>query len=68
MKRIFAFAVLGLLSACSDREPPAEEGAFDELTDTIDRAEAVQQQLDEQKERLDRAVDEAERKPEPERG
>lgn len=60
--------VLLLIAACGDepREPeaPPEAGVFDELTGTIDRAEAVEEQVLEQKERLDRALDDAEGEPE----
>lgn len=56
-----------LLVACgsaSDGDAPAAESApFDELTETIDRADAVEQQLQEQKERMDRALKAAEESP-----
>jgi hypothetical protein len=67
MKSIFLLAMLGL-AACGDAqdsESRAPEAApFDDLTGTIDKAEAVEQQLQEQKERMDRALEEAEQPPE----
>lgn len=67
-----------LLAACggpaSDEraeEPAAEperEGAFDELTGTIDRAEAVEEQVLEKKRRIDEALEDAETTRDPERG
>ncbi len=65
MRTTILVAVLAL-AACGAESPEAEEagsdeaGVFDDLTGTLDRAEAVEQQVLEQKERLDRALDEAE--------
>lgn len=72
MRSWIILAAAATLAACGGGEPPADEapearqeaGAFDGLTDTIDRAEAVEQQVLEQKERLDRAIEEAEERPE----
>jgi len=72
MRTWIILAAAATLTACGGGEPPADEapeargetGAFDELTGTIDRAEAVEQQVLEQKERLDRAIEEAEERPE----
>ncbi|MGB5346616.1 MAG: hypothetical protein WBN23_10670 [Woeseia sp.] len=66
MKTIFLLAMLGLV-ACGDAqesESRAPEAPVDDLTGTIDKAEAVEQQLQEQKERMDRALEEAEQPPE----
>ena len=64
MKNWLAIVPALWLVACGGEAPPADEqaepGAFDELTGTIDRAEAVEDTLREQKERLDRAIDDAE--------
>ena len=69
MKKILAVTWL-LLVACGGepREPEAppapESGVFDDLTGTIDRAEAVEQEVLEQKKRLDEALDAAAGDPE----
>ncbi len=68
MKTIIPVIVL-LISGCGaaeDREPPAQAAEpFDELTETIDRAEQVEQQLQQKKERMDRALENAEKSPDP---
>lgn len=67
MKTITLPAVL-LLAACGaagDAEAPAADSApFDDLTQAIDKAEAVELKLQEQKDRMDKALQEAERPPE----
>lgn len=71
MKTWILTAAAVTLAACGGGEPTPEEapeaqqesGAFDELTGTIDRAEAVERQVLEQKERLDRAIEEAGEQP-----
>jgi hypothetical protein len=68
-----AALVLMLLAGCggADRAGPADrtssdargddrEGVFDPLTDTIDRAESVQDTVDAQAEALRRQIEEAE--------
>lgn len=52
-----------LLAGCggeTSQEPPNDAGAFDDLTGTIDRAEDVERQVLEQKERMDAALESAE--------
>ena len=65
--KIIILAVALFVSACGASrdhdEAATEPGAFDELSETVDRAEAVEQQLMEQKERMDRALDDAEKQP-----
>ncbi len=61
--------VLALLAGCGGSEPAGEPAqpaeprptAFDPLTSTIDRAQGVQQTVDEQAAELRRRVEEAER-------
>jgi hypothetical protein len=63
MKYIFIASAL-LLAACGspdDAGKAREEGAFDDLTETIDRAEAVEQKVLEHKDRLDEALEEMDR-------
>lgn len=71
MKNWLAIVPALWLVACGGETPPADEqenpGAFDELTGTLDRAEAVEDTVMQQKERLDRAIDDAEAD-DPERG
>ncbi|MBT8085765.1 MAG: hypothetical protein HKN35_03355 [Woeseia sp.] len=56
-----------MLCACGgadDHEPTTPDAApFDELTESIEKAEAVEQQMQEQKDRLDRALQDAEQPP-----
>lgn len=59
--------MLGLVACggAEDAEKAESEAApFDDLTGTLDKAEAVEQQVMEQKERMDRALEEAEQPPE----
>lgn len=51
-----------LLGACGGEstEEQRADATFDELTGTLDKAADVEQQVLEQKDRLDRAVDDAE--------
>lgn len=67
MKTLLLVGAL-LLSACggvADDDSPARETApFDDLTGTLDKAQEVEQQMQEQKERMDRAIQEAEQPPE----
>ena len=63
MRRLRVLLPLAWLAACGGEAPPAEtearDGAFDELTGTLERAGAVEDTVLEQKDRLDRAIDEA---------
>jgi len=67
--KFYLLAVIGLLAGCgSDSPPPAEkaqpeqrETVFDPLTSTLDRAQDVQQTVDEQAAALRKRVEEAER-------
>jgi len=45
----------------ADREPPRRESVFDPMTSTIDRAEGVQQTVDEQAAEQRRRIEDAER-------
>ncbi|HZW58824.1 MAG TPA: hypothetical protein VFE85_00915 [Woeseiaceae bacterium] len=51
-----------LLGGCGsdDAEAPQEEGVFDDMTGTLDKAQDVERQVMEQKERMDKALAEAE--------
>ncbi|MGB5246665.1 MAG: hypothetical protein WBM54_03685 [Woeseia sp.] len=68
MKTLLLTGIL-LLAACgsaNDENSKAPEAApFDDLTGTIDKANAVELELQEQKERMDRALREAEEATEP---
>ena len=60
--RMVLILLCGGLLACSDKgNDEAADGAFDDLTGTLDKAEAVEQQLEEQKQRMDKALEEVER-------
>lgn len=65
MKRQWLITAL-VLGACgggqSDKAPPESE-VFDDLTGTLERADAVELQVLEQKDRIDQALDDAERTP-----
>lgn len=64
--KLFSIAALLLVVACDsadDRPANVETKPFEELTDSLDEAEAVERQLQEQKERMDRALREAEQRP-----
>ncbi|RMF97861.1 MAG: hypothetical protein D6727_04425 [Gammaproteobacteria bacterium] len=49
-------AVALLLVGCGGREPPPEESAFDPLTNTLDRAEAVEDLSLERKQQLEQRL------------
>jgi hypothetical protein len=65
--RLWIMTVLLTLTACGGAEPPAQPPpehkptVFDPLTDSIDRAKAVQQTVDEQAAEQRRRIEEAER-------
>ncbi len=63
MKRAAFLLPLAWLVACGGEAPPEEpearDGAFDDLTGTLERAGAVEDTVLEQKDRLDRAIDDA---------
>lgn len=65
-QRLIAAIAASILGACGggqgDEAPPGSE-VFDDLTGTLDRADAVEQQVLEQKDRIDQALDDAERDP-----
>lgn len=65
--KAFIPVVALLLCGCGgadDREAAAEPAQpFDDLTETIDRAEQVEEQLQQQKERMDRALQDADKPP-----
>jgi hypothetical protein len=67
--KFYLLAAIGLLAGCgSDSPAPAEKAkaeqrdtVFDPLTSTLDRAQEVQQTVDEQAAALRKQVEEAER-------
>lgn len=58
MKAIGIMACL-LLVACSGGREDSEDKAFEDLTETTERAAEVERQLEAKKERMDAALDEA---------
>lgn len=68
--KLTILVLLALLAACSSEKSDEATTAspFAEMHKPIDRAEDVERQIMEQKERMDAALDAAERDVEPERG
>jgi hypothetical protein len=61
--RIPIALLVALLAGCGSQEPPPEPqpNVFEPLTGTLDRAEGVQQTVDDQAAELRRRLEEAER-------